>query len=527
MTTVTIANRVITLFALWLFATVARADVQRFAIVIGNNQGDGTDTPLRYAESDAARVYDVLRDLGGFSPVNMVLLKGESARTAEDTIIAVNERVRSALAHPVSQVLLFVYYSGHADPDALHLGKTRLSARLLSQLVSGSAATFRLLVLDACRLGAATRPKGGRIINAGPLLTEESLPGSGLAVLTASAAHEDAQESEALGGSFFTHAFVSGLMGAADQDGDGAVSLSEAYQHAYGATLRYTSRTLFGTQHPTFRFDFAGQGAVVLTRPDVFAASRAVLQFPSSVGFLVVRDGPDGTVVGEVGPYDRSRVLSVRPGRYFIRGRGQDVLFEGQWDAASSTTTRIDPATMNRIDYARLVRKGGRNTGISHGVEGGLWVRSPLPNADTACIGGFLGYAVELEHFGVQSRVGACTSQFSNQRIDAVVNEYNLELRFARTWDVSFVSLDLGSGAGAALFSQRFDTRGIAPPRDSLTPYLLIGAGASAELGAGYTVGLGVAGETHFLKLDSKSGSHQPKIGAFALRVNAACGKSF
>ena len=61
--------------------------------------------------------------------------------------------------------------------------------------------------------------------------------------LAATAASEDAQESDELRGSFFTHYLVSGLLGAADEDGDGAVTLAEAYDHAYAATLRATSRT--------------------------------------------------------------------------------------------------------------------------------------------------------------------------------------------------------------------------------------------------------------------------------------------
>lgn len=442
-------------------------------------------------------------------------------------MIAVNDRVRATLARPGSQALLFVFYSGHADPEALHLGRSRLPSRLVTQLVSGSAATFRLLVVDACRLGAVTRAKGGRVVRAGPLVTEDTLPGTGLAVLSASAAHEDAQESEEIGGSFFTHAFVSGLMGAADQDGDGAVSLSEAYQYAYQATMRDTSRTMFGTQHPTFRFDFGGQGSVVLTRPAVFAATRAELRFPSGVGFLVLRDGPEGMVVGEIDAHNRSRTLSVRPGRYFIRGRGQEVLYEGRFDLASGTTTGVNPSSMDRIDYARLVRKGGRSSGISHGIEAGIWGRSPLLNADTVCMGGFFGYSIEFEHFGIRSRIGACTSQFSNSRVEAVVNEYDLEFRFVRTWDISFISLDLGLGGGAALFTQRFETELIAPPRDSLSPYLLINAEASADLGAGYALGLGIAGETHLLRLEAKDDGSPRNPCAFALRVNAACSKSF
>jgi hypothetical protein len=503
----------------------ARADVQRFAVIVGNNTGDARDTPLRYAESDATRVYEVLRDLGGFKPVNMVLLKGETQSTVEDTLIAVNERARAALLHPGSQAVLFVYYSGHADADAFHLGTSRLSTRRVTSLVAGSAATFRLMVVDACRSGGVTRAKGGRIVPATPLFTEERIPESGLAFLAASAAHEDAQESEEIRGSFFTHALVSGLMGAADHDGDGAVSLHEAYQYAYGATLRATSRTLFGTQHPVFRFDFAGQGAFALTRPQAFAKSRAVLEFSHGIGFLVLRDGRDGPVIGEIGPQDRHRTLSVKPGRYFVRGRGPDVLYEGRFDAQSGTRKLIDTRSMDRVDYARLVRKGGRSSGFSHGPELGARVRSRLSNADTACIGGFLGYAIELEHFGARGRLAACTSEFSNQRIDARTNEYDLELRLSHTWDVSPLALDVGLGGGAALFTHRIETDGSAPPRDSLSPYLMIEAGAAVELGGGVALGASMAGETHFLRIDS-GGSEQP-IGEFAARFSGFARKWF
>ena len=57
--------------------------------------------------------------------------------------------------------MLFVYYSGHADKNALHLGETRLPLVELEQLVRGSAAHFRVLLLDACGSGALTRTKGG------------------------------------------------------------------------------------------------------------------------------------------------------------------------------------------------------------------------------------------------------------------------------------------------------------------------------------------------------------------------------
>ncbi|HEX7480708.1 MAG TPA: caspase family protein [Polyangiales bacterium] len=507
--------------------SVAQAHVERFAVLVANDQGASDEAQLRYAESDASRMYDVLRDLGDFAPVNMVLLRNEHADTVRSTLIAVNERIREAMSLPDTQVVLLVYYSGHADAESLHLGGTKLAIRELTQLVRGSAASFRLVVLDACRSGALTRLKGGRVVAPFALGDDASLAGDGLAFLTASSANEDAQESDELGGSFFTHALVSGLLGAADQDGDGNVVLDEAYRYAYDATLRATSRTFAGTQHPSFRYDFRGQGELVLTRPQSYAQQRASLVFPQGMSFLLMREHADGQVVAELSEHAGSHSLSVRPGRYFVRARSAQVLYEGALAAAAGTTTAVDVDRMTRIEYARLVRKGGSDAHVAQGLEAGARVRSVLPNAATACVGGFVGYGLDWTHFGLRARASACTSQFDNAPLHAVTNAYDLELRLQHAWDLSRVSFELGLGGGASLLTQRFETAGRAADRDSLAPFLALGAGAGIDLSHGFYTGLDLAAETHFLSLADASPQAPRTQVSFAMRASLLAGKRF
>lgn len=45
-----------------------------------HNTGDHDEQRLRYAEDDARRVHEVIRELGGFRPENMLLLHGEGFR---------------------------------------------------------------------------------------------------------------------------------------------------------------------------------------------------------------------------------------------------------------------------------------------------------------------------------------------------------------------------------------------------------------------------------------------------------------
>ena len=66
---------------LLLLPAAASAEVERFALVVGNDLGQGPDLPLRYAETDAARVVSVLQEVGGVRPENTVLLQGKDADT--------------------------------------------------------------------------------------------------------------------------------------------------------------------------------------------------------------------------------------------------------------------------------------------------------------------------------------------------------------------------------------------------------------------------------------------------------------
>jgi 8-oxo-dGTP pyrophosphatase MutT (NUDIX family) len=76
---------------------------------------------------------------------------------------------------------------------------------------------------------------------------------------------ESSQESDRIGASFFTWHLVAGLRGAADEDGDGLVTLSEAYGYTFRETRRSTEDALAGPQHPNYALDLAGQGDFVMT----------------------------------------------------------------------------------------------------------------------------------------------------------------------------------------------------------------------------------------------------------------------
>jgi uncharacterized caspase-like protein len=509
----------------WTLSVSALARVERFALVVGNNHGSRADLALRYAEADAKKVADVLRELGGVEPANLVLLTGDDADTVRRTLISVNDRIRAAVAQPDTQVVLFVYYSGHADASALHLGQSQLQTSELALLVRGSAATFRLLVVDACRSGKLTRSKGGKVRPPFALENEARLPGEGLAFLTASSADEDAQESDELQGSFFTHALVSGLLGAADNDGDGAVVLDEAYRYAYDATLRATSRTAFGTQHPTFQYDLRGQGRLVVTETRLSRGARGTLSLDAGLDALVFRDNANGAVIAELLPHGSARALSLAPGKYFVRVRADAYLLEGTATVSAGMSTHVVSAELNRIEYARLVRKGGAAETLVHGLELGARAHTTLPNAEHPCFGGVLGYRLDLQHAVLGLRSGYCQSRFANRALDARVHELDLGLRVGHAWDLSVLTLELGAGAAATLFIQTFAAQGNAPTRRTLAGNASAYLALLYELRAGFYLALDVEAQVYVLGLLEER--QDALRAAFAARSALLAGKHF
>jgi hypothetical protein len=514
------------LMGLALLVVVARApaEVRRFAVVVGANQGADPDIPLRYAEDDAAKVVRVLREVGDFHPSDVVLLRNEDAATFRSSLISVNERIRS-LSGPGVQTVFLVYYSGHADANALRMRNTRLPVSELGGLVRGSAATFRLLLVDACRAGSITRLKGGEIVKAFALRREPELTGQGMAFLTASSANEDAQESDEIRGSFFTHALVSGLRGAADSNHDGRVVLDEAYRYAYDATLRATSRTYAGTQHPAFQYDFRGQDALVLSR--FRREALATLGFPEGISFLVLARNSQGPVVAEVAATDSSRLISLREGRYFLRGRGTDVLYEGGVQVTAGQTVSADLDSLDRVEYARLVRKGGNERRLAHGVDIGGQLRSALPNSSGVCIGGVVSYRIAFENVSLYPRVAFCQGELNNSNLSATVTELSAQLMALHAWDLPWLTLTLGLGGGMSIHRQRFDTLGTAPSRQAATPVTALQAGLTRALGQGVYARMDVSGEAHLMRVQGAAGSGVQDQTAIALRFGLAVGREF
>lgn len=249
-----------------------------FALVVGSNAGGPVQAPLRYAEDDARRVSDVLRTLGGYDAAQVRQLVQPSAAGLRDALDEVRNRI-APLAQSGVRTRFFFYYSGHARADALNLGPEQLPLGELRQAILALPATMSIVVLDGCQSGAFSRVKGAERAADFSWNSVERLNTEGIAVIASSSALELSQESEELRSSYFTHHWLVALRGGGDRDGDGRVTLSEAYQYAYNHTLATTAQTAVGEQHATLETNLRGKDDVALTRP---ALANTRLRIPPS-----------------------------------------------------------------------------------------------------------------------------------------------------------------------------------------------------------------------------------------------------
>jgi hypothetical protein len=345
-----------------LTALPAFADgpTRRFAIVVGNDSGGEGTRDLLYARDDAKKLNDILTRLGGVKPDDAFLLLNA---TAEDLLRALSEvERRSNLAREKGErTALFFYYSGHAKDGALRLGESKLPLESLKGRLAQAPADFRLAVFDACRSGSLTRTKGVRLAPAFDVQTEAQRPAKGLVILTSSAADEDSQESDTIGGSYFSHHLASGLLGDADQSGDGRVSLAEAYAYAYERTVADTADSAAGPQHPTFSFDLAGNGDLVLT--DVVVRKEGV-RFPAGApaGQWFIVDGR-GFVVAEIAKTEGiERLVALAPGKYWVKRRLVDHLRIGEISVAAGAIAMVDDNRLHNADFSDDPVKGAYQT---------------------------------------------------------------------------------------------------------------------------------------------------------------------
>jgi hypothetical protein len=338
-------------------ADVTAPPIATYAIVVGSNAGGPGQTDLRYAEDDARRVAGVLGELGGYAPDAVDVIVHPTPDLLRDRLTRLSTRVNADLTAG-RQARVFFYYSGHARATALDLGDQELPlAELRTRLFSVPAA-LTVVVLDACQSGAFSRVKGAQSAADFSYNSRNQLDATGIAVLASSSGSELSQESEQLRSSYFTHHLLVGLRGAGDTNGDGQVSIDEAYRYAYHQTLLATAETAVGGQHVSLEVDLKGHGEVPLSFPR--AATSSIVLPAGLEGKTLVEDRRAKAVVAETYKAKGAAVrIAVAPGDYDVLVRSGTRLSRCPLTAGSGGAT-LDLARCTSEAIITSATKGGR-----------------------------------------------------------------------------------------------------------------------------------------------------------------------
>jgi len=256
----------------------------RYALIVGCNNGGDNVSALQYAEKDAREFAGILQKLGGFESRNVRTLLGVDSTGLTRQLGVMDSLIRTD--KDPSGLFLF-YYSGHADAEHFLLGNQKFSLKKIQGFIDDISSSIKVGVFDACNSGAVTTLKGGK--RAEPFYLQPQQNIKGRVIIASSAATEAAQESKTLKGSIFSHHWFNALRGSADFQGNGRITINEAYLYSYRKTIETTALIAGEVQHPVFKFDILGQGDIVLTT--LSKAEGGVVFDQSCEGkFLVLSD---------------------------------------------------------------------------------------------------------------------------------------------------------------------------------------------------------------------------------------------
>lgn len=363
-----------------LLATVLAAPL-RVGLFIGNDTGAASQDPLLFATSDATKMRDRFIGSGGIQASDAILLTDDSRRDAVEALRGLRLRIERAKANGDDTFLVF-YYSGHGDDTGLQLGTSTLTHADLRELLDATGADVRIAVLDACQSGAVVRQKGA-VRGPSAALAVDVDRVRGTAFLTSSAANEFSQESEEIGGGFFTHYLHTALAGAADLDANGQVSLSEAYTFVHTETA-FGTRAAAEQQTPSFDLDLSGAGEVWLTQLD---ANTAQLAFPGGMpGTYAIWDDTRRRYVAEIEGSQPVRV-GVPDGVFYVQHRLPAFVEQARYSVRSGEQTTVRAADFAAVAYQDTASRGPLQRQIR---------RAKMPDLQLQAILGARGFGGEV-----------------------------------------------------------------------------------------------------------------------------------
>lgn len=329
--------------------------VERFALYVAANNGGKEREVLRYAASDAEKLKNTMQEIGGIDSKNSIILTEPNQIEVEKALQKFAEKVNSAKETARRTEFIF-YYSGHSDENALLLGEESYGYSQLKSAINSVPSDIHVVMLDSCFSGNFIRAKGGSRQKS--FLVDESSVVSGHAYLSSSSESEASQESDLIQSSFFTHALITGLRGAADSSGDNKISLNELYHYAFNETLSQTEQSTIGTQHPSFDITLVGSGDLVLS--DISTAESILVLNSDLQGKIYIRNNDTGILISEIKKSAGNSIpLALSSGNYKVTMIQENQTLEANAKLKSGRSVSLAAKKFKKVDTTDTRTRGG------------------------------------------------------------------------------------------------------------------------------------------------------------------------
>lgn len=472
----------------------AAGETLRLGLFIGNNVGLGQEVPLRHAEREAEEMARLFRTLGGVERARSEVLVGQSADVLRDKLALVEGRVQEG-ADRGDDVMLVVYYSGHASDSSLHMNGTELPLDDLQSWLARLPARVKVAFVDACESGTLARAKGGSVAAPLSIDVNDSLTVTGTAIITSTGPTDLARESDSLGGSIFSRALITGLRGAADDDQDGRITLAESYRYAFAETVRGSAATGESIQRPEHLFELHGTGEVVLTR---LAAHAATLVFAEEQEgtYSVIALGSGETVARvEKKPGDLKKI-GLPAGRYVVRKvRRTDVLV-GEVDLIWGGNHWMADDQMSTVPLGDALARGGWY-GARHAFGLNLSVQGPPMVDGPVMIGGELVFHGRLSrHWLLSPRLTYGVGEREIEGATVHLHQIALDVLVQHLWQKAVADITVGAGPCVAFHLQHTRWTGLSTTyvdqAESMQLVEVEGKALRTQFGPGVTVAAAV-----------------------------------
>jgi hypothetical protein len=294
------------------------ADTVRAGLFAGSNRGTFSEDPLFYANEDAMKMYLLFREYGKVDENLSFLLRQADREKIESGLADLKQRVQLVKSHSDSNVECVFYYSGHGGADGLHPNGRTYPYRELYDDLNSLSCDLLIVVLDACNSGNFLNIKGV-VYSQEEFRVKIYDTKTGEVFITSSADSEYSQEKDEFKGAVFSYYLANGLLGAADVDKNGLVTLSEAYNFASKKTMQETFGSARGFQVPTYRYQVQGRQDTVLTELD---GKRELIHAPEGAeGIMTFMEVDKGIIFGDFQISGENRKICIPPGEYLVRLR--------------------------------------------------------------------------------------------------------------------------------------------------------------------------------------------------------------